>query len=437
MLYRKIQEKIADYLKGNSDKILLIDGARQIGKSFIIREMCKKYYDNYIEINFASDYNGEKIFEKIKSKDDFYIQLSAIYGSKMIDRDHTIIFLDEIQIYPHMLTMLKDLKEDNKYRYITSGSLLGVTLKHTFIPMGAIDEIKMYPLDFEEFLLANGVGNDVIDHMRKSFLNVESLNEALHERILNLFKYYLIVGGLPDSVNEFVNNKNIAGVRKIQNDIYGYYKDDASQYDREHKLKIMNVYEMMISCMENKVKRLMLTTIDDGKQSRFEKYKDEFDYLLSSQVALGTLAIAEPKFPLVQSKEKNLIKLYYNDVGILTNLLYKNNINAILSDDSNVNLGAVYETVVAQELKCHSHELFYYDRRKVGEIDYLIDDYDNLCPLPIEVKSGRRGYEYSAIKKVLDDDNYNANRGYIFSNDREVKQNDKIINYPIYYIMFI
>ena len=438
MFYRKISEYIENYLSYSDERVLCIDGARQVGKSFIIRYLCQKHFENYIELNMVDDYNGDQLFSNVRTKDDFYLQVSIMFGDKMGDRDNTIIFIDEIQVYPHLLTLLKSLRYDNRFRYICSGSLLGVTLKKTFsIPMGSIIEKEMYPMDFEEFLMANGVGSEVINYLRNCFTQRISPSENIHDSILKLFKTYLYVGGLPDAVKAYVETKNISIIRKVQEDTHKYYSSDASKYDLENSLKIKRIYDMIPSNIENKVKRVHFNEIENIKDSRFAKYQNEFDYLISSGIVLDVKAISEPRFPLIQSSSKNLIKLYFNDVGILTNILYKNNINAILSDKSGVNLGAVYETVVAQELKAHGHNLYYYDRRKIGEVDYLVDDYDNLCSLPIEIKSGRDGYEYSAIDRMLKIKEYNIKNAYIFSNDRDIKTENGITCFPIYLIMFV
>lgn len=438
MLYRKIEPYIENYLTSPPDKILCIDGARQVGKTFIIRHLAKKHYKNYIEINMADDFLGDKLFENVRTVDNFYLQVSVLHGDKMKEITDTIIFIDEIQVYPHLLTLLKPLRTDNKYRYICSGSLLGVTLSRTtLIPMGAIVTKTMYPLDFEEFLLANSVGSNVIDHLRESFMNYKELERSLHNKILELFKMYLIVGGLPDAVKAYVNTKNIIEVRKIHDETMNYYIDDATKYDLENKLKIRKIYELQTSFIDNKVKRVKFNQIESNDYARYLKYQDEFDYLVSAGISIAVHGISEPKFPLITSHRKNLIKLYYSDVGLLTNLLYKNNINAVLSSDSSVNLGSVYETFVAQELRTKNINLYYYDRRKVGEIDFLIDDYNHLSVLPIEIKSGSSEYSVKAMPKILTTNNYKINRGYLFSNDKEVKVVDKIVYLPIYFIMFL
>lgn len=441
MLHRKIEKTIVDYLQDGSNKIMVIDGARQVGKSYIIRyvgsELLKDKFTNYIEINFVEDSLGDKLFEKVNNKDDFYLQLSMIAGDKMKDKDNTLIFIDEIQQYPQFLTMLKFLKQDDKFTYICSGSLLGVTLsKTTSIPIGSIDVVHMFPLDFEEFLLANGFNSYAINSLKAKFEKLESLEETTHNKVLDLFKKYLLIGGLPDAVNSFIDKKNIVEVRKIQSDIYDYYGDDASKYDKEHKLKIKRIYDLIPSSLENKKKRIVVQDIENVKGKRFSNYQDEFDYLINSGIALEVKALSTPVFPLIEPSGKNLLKLYLNDVGILTNILYKNNIKAVLGDERSINLGTVYESVVASELKAHGYNLFYYDNKANGEVDFLIDDYNNLSVVPLEIKSGKDYTVHSAINKFLSNKDYNVKKGYVLSNERKIFEKDNIIYLPIYMIMF-
>ena len=441
MLHRKIEKTIKDYLQNGSNKIMIVDGARQVGKSYIIRyvasELLKDKFTNYIEINFVEDSLGNKLFENVNNKEDFYLQLSMVAGEKMKNKDNTLIFIDEIQQYPQFLSMLKFLKQDDKFTYICSGSLLGVTLiKTPSIPIGSIDVIHMFPLDFEEFLLANNFNDYAINSLKNKFDRLESLEEATHAKVLDLFKKYLLIGGLPDAVNCFINKMNIVEVRKIQSDIYDYYGDDASKYDKEHKLKIKRIYNLIPSSLENKKKRIVLQNIENIKGKRFSSYQDEFDYLINSGIALEVKALSTLVFPLIESSSKNLLKLYLNDVGLLTNILYKNNIKAVLDDERSINLGTVYESVVASELKAHGYKLFYYDNKANGEVDFLIDDYNNLSVVPLEIKSGKDYTIHSAIKKFLCNKDYNVKKGYVLSNERKIFEKDNIIYLPIYMIMF-
>lgn len=438
MFKRKVEMILNDYYSNLNAKIIIIDGARQIGKSFIIRETASHFFANYIEIDLKSDYEGEQLFKNIRTTKSFYLLVGSLFGDKLNSIDDTIIFLDEIQYYPQLITLLKDLKKENRYRYIASGSLLGVTLKHIFIPMGSIDEVKMYPMDFEEFLWANNVGIEVIEYLRGCFKNKTMVQDAIHKQFLSLFKDYLICGGLPDAVIEYVINKNVFKTREVHSQTFNYYKDDCSRYDLEHKLKISKVYDLLISNMSNKVKRVMFKRIENKNDSNLEKYEEEFDYLVASGIANQTYAVSNPVFPLNESTSKNLVKLYYNDVGILTNLLYKNNIKAILENDKGINLGSVYETVCAMELIAHGHKLFYFDSKKVGEVDFLINDYDNLSVLPIEIKSGKDQNNFRAIPKlVAENGNYKIPYGYVFGNKNVFELKDNLIILPIYLIMFL
>ena len=440
MLNRKITSYIEDYLKSDTDKILILEGARQIGKSFSIREAGTRLYPNYVEINFVEDDEGDQLFKNIHKKEDFYLTLSMVAGDKLSGRDDTLVFLDEIQHYPQYLTMLKFLREDGRYRYIASGSLLGITLQDTTsIPVGSIIRKEMFQLDFEEFLIANGFGTEAIAMLRHSYENRQSLTEEHHNRMLDLFRRYLLVGGMPDAVNAYLDTHNIVRVRDVQDNIRSMYADDASKYEKEHskKLLIRRIYEMVPSQMENKKKRIVAQEIRGKEGDRFAQYQEEFEYLVSSGISLAVHAISNPHFPLSESLQKNLLKLYLNDVGMLSGMLYHNNIRPILDDVRSINLGSVYESVVAQELRAHGHKLFYYDNRNQGEVDYLVDDYTAMSAHPIEVKSGKDYTVHSALNNLLKNPDYNIQAATVISNEREIRQDGKITYMPVYLVMFM
>lgn len=438
MLYRKFAAHLEQFLQNEPNKILLVNGARQIGKSYIVRYVGSRMFKNFVEINLKADKEGAGIFATVRSRDDFYLQLGALAGNKLGNNKDTLVFLDEIQSYPHLMTMLKFLNEDGRYRYIASGSELGVALTQTpSVPIGSIAIEQMYPLDFEEFLLAMGCAQATIDGVEECFKKGQSLNDSLHNYMLQQFKIYLLVGGMPDAINKFIENRNIAHVRDIQRDIHALYRIDASQYDDEKKLVIRNIYDLIPSNMENKKKRIVVKNIE-GKagHKQFSDYADEFEYLTNSGVALAVRAISNPKFPLIESESKNLLKLYLSDVGLLTNLLYATNINAVLGDVCSVNLCSVYESVVAQELHAHGYALHYYDNKQRGEVDFLIDDYSTLTVLPIEVKSGKDYKVHSALDKFLATTDYHIMRAVVFSNEQNVHVEQGITYMPIYYVMF-
>lgn len=258
----------------------------------------------------------------------------------------------------------------------------------------------------------------------------------MHNRMMDMFRKYMLVGGMPDAINTYISTKNIQAVREIQAEIHEYYAADASKYQEDKKLKIRRIYDLIPSNMENKKKRMIAQNIENKKGKTFSDYEDEFEYLISAGIAINVQAISNPVFPLIESSGKNLIKLYLNDVGILTGILYGNNIRAILDDEKSINLGAAYESVVATELTAHGHKLFYYDNRKNGEVDYLIDDYKSLSAVPIEVKSGKDYTVHSALSKFVKNDDYHIKKAFVMSNERKVQTKGKIIYIPIYYIMF-
>ena len=438
MLYRKFEKRIEEFFRKEPNKILLVNGARQIGKSYLIRYVGKKMFKNYIEINLKEDKESRGIFATVRSTSDFYIQLGVIAGNRLGTKENTLVFLDEIQSYPHLMTMLKFLNQEGRYTYVASGSQLGVALMQTAsVPIGSIAIEEMYPLDFEEFLLATGSGQEAIDGLREKFFAGEALNESLHNYMLQQFKLYLLVGGLPEAINKFLENRNIAQVRKVQREIHNLYKIDASQYDAEKKLLIRKIYDMIPSNMENKKKRIVVKRVEEtGSHKQFSDYADEFEYLTNSGIALAVQAISNPRFPLLQSENKNLLKLYMNDVGLLTNLLYGLNINAVLRDERGINLGSVYETVVAQELHAHGFALHYYDNKQKGEVDFLIDDYEHLTVLPIEVKSGKDYTVHSALNNFLNTPDYHIQKAVVLSNEREISVKNGITYLPVYYCMF-
>jgi len=437
MLRRKVQTEIAEYLDNGSEKILILDGARQIGKSYIIRHEGKKRFKNYIEIDLYEDKKGDRLFEGTRNKEDFYLRLSTIAGNRLGEKSNTLVFLDEIQAYPDMLTLLKFLRQDDRFTYIVSGSQLGIALNETLSkPGGRIKVVKMFQLDFEEFLWANNVGEEFINHARQSYIQRVSLDEPLHNRMMDLFKKYLLVGGLPDAVNKFIETHNIVEVRSAQKDVYELYKGDASQYDKERKLVIERIYELVPSYLENKKKRVHFNQIENKKQARAWQYQAEFEYLVKSGICNEVKAVSNPRFPLVESESKNLLKLYLNDVGLLTRLLYQYSISAIMNDEKSVNLGSVYESVVCSELVAHGFPLFYYDNKKKGEVEFLVNDHDLLSVVPVEVKSGKDYNIHASLDAFVSTPDYHIKQGFVLSNEREVTQNGKVTYLPVYFVMF-
>ena len=438
MLERKFTSVLERFLREQQNKILLVNGARQIGKSYLIRYVGKRLFTHFVEINLKEDKEGDQVFASVHSTNDLYMRLSNYYSKPLGDKTDTLVFLDEIQSYPHLMTMLKFLNQEGRYCFIASGSQLGVALSETpSVPLGSVEIQQMYPLDFEEFLWATGIGKEWIADIREHYLKEEPLDESTHNLLLKRFQYYLLVGGLPDAINKYLEDRNMVRVRKVQKDVHDLYRIDASQYDEERKLKIRRIYDLIPSNLENKKKRIVYQQIENKKGKHFADYADEFEYLTNSGVALDVLAISNPRFPLAESEQKRLIKLYLNDVGLLTYMLYGLNVNAVLQDIKSINLGTVYESVVAQELHAHGFPLHYYDNKKKGEVDFLIDEDNRLQVLPLEIKSGKDYTEHSALTKFLETPEYGIEKAIVFSNERGICQKKGVAYLPIYYCMFL
>ena len=440
MLFRKIEAQIEEHLQSQDDRIMILDGARQIGKSFIIREVGSRLYANFIELNFVRDDEGPQLFKSVRTTEEFYFVLSSVYGENLDTYENTLIFLDEIQHYPQYLTLLKFFREEHRFRFISSGSLLGLALMRTkSIPVGSIIQKHMYQLDFEEFLIANGFGKEALATLKKMMEDRVSPDENIHNHIMDLFRRYLLVGGLPEVVCKYLETHNIVQVRQFQESIKALYEADAVKYEKESNktLLVKKIYNMIPSQMENRKKRIVVKDIKNKKGDRYDNYTEEFEYLISSGIALSVNAVSNPKYPLAESSHKNLLKLYLNDVGLLTLMLFRNNIRPVLSDECGVNLGSVYESVVAQELKAHGHSLFYYDNKQKGEVDFLVDDYQDTGILPIEVKSGKDYYRHSALDNLLNTPDYDVKSALVLSNSREIRTVGKVTYLPVYGVMFL
>ena len=432
MLERKIYKRIEDFYKNNRNKALMITGARQVGKSYIIEAFGKEQYKSFIKVDFIENPELVKIFDKAINSEEILLRLSAIYGDKMIPGE-TLIFFDEIQEYPNIIVQIKYLLETSEYDYILSGSLLGTIFKDIkSMPVGYISIIQMYPLDFEEFAKANNISDKVLQLLKQSFTNKTPLDEYVHQRLLSLFELYLIVGGMPSVIETFINTKNLRRVAENQTSIIQLYKKDISKYDKDEKLYLQNIFELIPSELNSKNKRFILKNLNEN--AKFTKYNNSFLWIKNAGVALTAFVANEPKIPLILSKSANLFKLFFNDVGLLA-AMYGNDIQLkILNHETNINFGAIYENLVAQELTAHGYDLYFYNNKKLGEVDFLLESDGKV--IPIEIKSGKDYYRHAAIDNLLANKDYNIESGYVFCNNN-IKVDKKITYYPIYMIMFL
>jgi len=436
MLRRKIESQIVKYFQSEDSPILLIEGARQVGKSYIIRHLGQQYFTNFVELNMIEDRNGPRVFDNIRSTKDLYMSIQSVAGKKLGDYSDTLVFIDEIQEYENLITMLKFLKEEHRYRFIASGSMLGVSLKRTgSIPVGNISIKRMYPLDFEEFLWANGVPDELTESLRSAAKCHESIPEGVHNRMMDLFRDYLITGGLPYCVDLFCREQDIVSLRDAQLEIHRLYSEDCSKYDGMYRMRTRIIYDLISSNIENRKKRIYAKDIESKDKARFANYREDFETIVSSGVALETVCCADLSFPLLNSTKRNMVKLYMNDVGILSALLYKYNIKPLRDSVPHINLGNVYECVVAMQLASNGHSLYYTDNKKAGEVDFVIDDYNTLSTILIGVKSEKDFRKHRALDNLME--NTESLSGIVLSNNGKTETVGKLTYLPIYLSVFL
>ena len=432
MLKRKIEKDIEKWLD-NSEKALLVYGVRQAGKTFIIRECLKRNGCEYIEFNLINQPELVEILRDSTGIDDLILKLS-LYSEKKIIPGKTIFFFDEIQRYKEIVTKIKFLVEDKRYRYILSGSLLGVEIINLkSAPVGYLQTLNMYPMDFEEFLQIFSVDETIINNLRNCFITKTKVDEIIHNKIMEMFNIYMIIGGMPAAVERYRNTENIDEVMEEHRAIIEQYKLDFTQYEEENrKLIITHIYELIPAELNEKNKRFMIADIN--KNLRYDRISDSFVWLWKSGVALGVFNTTEPTIPLMLNEKSALFKLFISDVGLLTTIYGKSCKLKIVNKESDINKGAVFENVVAQELHAHGYPLYYYNSKKLGEIDFIVEQ--NGKSLPIEVKSGKAYNKHSALNNLLDVKEYGIEEAFIFTNDN-VKIDGKLNYLPIYMVMFL
>ena len=432
MLKRKIEKDIEKWIE-NSEKALLVYGVRQAGKTFIIRECLKRNECEYIEFNLINQPELVEVLKNSTSIDDLILKLSLLSEKKIIP-GKTIFFFDEIQRYKEIVTKIKFLVEDKRYRYILSGSLLGVEIINLkSAPVGYLQTLNMYPMDFEEFLQIFSVDETIINNLRNCFVTKTKVDEIIHNKIMEMFNIYMIIGGMPAAVERYRNTENIDEVMEEHRAIIEQYKLDFTQYEEENrKLIITHIYELIPAELNEKNKRFMIADIN--KSLRYERISDSFVWLWKSGVALGVFNTTEPTIPLMLNEKSALFKLFISDVGLLTTIYGKSCKLKIVNKEGDINKGAVFENVVAQELHAHGYPLYYYNSKKFGEIDFIVEQ--NGKSLPIEVKSGKAYNKHSALNNLMNAKEYGIEEAFIFTNDN-VKIEGKLNYLPIYMVMFL
>ena len=432
MLKRDIEIKINDWIK-NDDRALLVYGVRQCGKTYIIRECLKNSSFNFVEFNLISDIEVLNILKETSNMDELFLKLSLYTDKKMIPYS-TIIFFDEIQEYKEILTKVKFFSEYKKYKIILSGSLLKVELNNiASAPVGYLNSIKMYPLSFREFLQLFNVSDEIFDLLKESFINHKEVDDSIHKRMMSLFNLYLIIGGMPDAVSKYQENQDIDDIMSIHLEIVKQYKIDFTKYESaDKKLIISNIYDLIPSELNDSNKRFNIADIN--KNLRYERVSDSFVWLYKAGVCLPVFNVTEPIIPLRINEKHSLMKVFMSDVGMLTTIYGKGCKLKLLSNDKDINKGAIYENIVAQELSNKDIDLYYYNSKRLGEIDFLFEDNNGI--VLIEVKSGNNYTRHSAINNMLKEYGGSISKAIVFSIDN-VREEGRVIYLPLYMLMFL
>lgn len=433
MIRRKVERDLHNFLERGSKEALLISGARQVGKTFIVREFGRQNFKHYIEVNFVKNPKAKALFGDTVTEDEFFTLLTA-FTSEPIVSGETLVFFDEIQECPELVAFIKFLVDDGRCRYILSGSLLGIELKNVrSAPVGYLREVKMFPLDFREFAEACGIQDDLIALVKTRFDAGGEVPVPAHDRLMKLLRLYLVVGGMPKVVQTYLDTHDIREVVLEQKAVIVEYKHDASKYDERDKMRIVRTLELVPSELNRQNKRFFVT--DLKHREKFERLEENFVWLDKAGISIPVYNVDSPTMPLELAKKANLFKLFMNDVGLLA-CQYAEGIQLeILSGNVAANFGSVFENFVAQELRAAGYEtLYYFNSKKHGEVDFLIEHRGMV--LPIEVKSGSEYKKHAALDNLMSVRDFAIESAMVLNVDATAELG-RVSYLPVYSAMFI
>jgi len=433
MLNRNMMNRLIQWKNSQKKGALLIKGARQVGKTFIVREFAKAHYENFIEINFEKQPSVKKAFEEDLDARSIILNLSAMGIGPFIE-GKTLVFFDEIQSCANARTAIKFLVEDGRFDYIESGSLLGIGYKDvSSYPVGFEEQVSMYPLNFEEFLWAKGITADVIEKLRENYDQILPVDNFLHDRIMKTYREFLVVGGMPAAVTAFLKNDDLAQTIRVQNSILDSYRDDISKYAQKEKIMVKNMFDAIPEQLNRKNKRFILADLEKGTAAR--KYENASMWLSEAGIALNCFNVNALEIPLSFNEKRNLYKLYMLDTGLLCAQGMKGIQSELLSGNIDINEGGITENAVAAELAKKNIPLYYYDKKGRAEIDFVITEKNSLSA--IEVKSGKNHKTHASLDNACEQSPKKMNRRIVLSKYNTEKGENGVIYYPLYMAMFI
>ena len=436
MLKRKIDNYLLKW-KNSSDKVpLLIKGARQCGKTTSILNFAKNNYKNVVYINFIERPELKSIFGDTLDVSVIINKMTSLYGMSIdASGKDTIIIFDEIQNCGNARTALKFFKIDGRFDVIATGSLLGVRgvgEDVISVPVGYEEQIMMYPLDFEEFLWAYGINDEVIENLKNKFENEIPVDTSTHERMKKIFLDYIIVGGMPQVVSEYIKNKNYDNVLKLQKSIINDYRDDVVKYAKNsNKIKILECFDSIASQLSKENKKFQYSLIKKGAKSR--DYQDSVEWLIEAGIVVKCNNLNALELPLDGNKNDDIYKIYMQDIGLLVSMFEEGTQFDVLNNKLYTYKGALFENVVADILSKNGRKLYYYRKDSGLEIDFVIR-YKNEC-VPVEVKS-TTGNAKSLTTIMKNKNIYHINNA-IKIGDYNVGKENNILTIPLYMIFLI
>ena len=393
---RALMQKLESWKANPARRALLLDGARQVGKTFAVRAFAESHYDIFLEINFVETPGARAIFDGDLDAETIIMGLTAYSGTALVP-GKTLVFFDEVQACPRARTAIKFLVDDGRFDYIESGSLLGVTCQHVeSLPVGYEEEVRVFPLTFREFAEAAGIQRETIEHARQACQDGSLVPDVIHERLLRAFRIYMAVGGMPAAVQRFVDTSDLARVLEVQKGILALYRQDVAKY-APNKAHVNAIFDALPAELDAKNKRFMLS--DLSKAARMERYASDFMWLADAGVALPCYNVTSPAAPLQINMQHNLFKLFLCDTGLLSAASVGAVQFSLLQGDVSINQGALLENVIAQQLVASGFKLFYYDKSKIGEIDFLMQRGSHVVPL--EAKSGGDYTRHKALDNLM------------------------------------
>lgn len=432
MLQRKITDKLSSWYQDGCKKALLLTGARQVGKTTTVREFAKQHYTHFVEINFVKHPIAKLAFDGDLDTNTVLTNLSAM-GFGPFVKDKTLVFFDEIQECPNARTSIKFLVEDNYCDYIESGSLLGINYKPvTSYPVGYEEEIAMFPLDFEEFIWARGVSQRVIDLLREAYQNETTVPDFIHQQMSKHYREYLVVGGMPEAVQTFIDTPDFRAVERVHRSIMTTYRADITNYAGKDQVLVKRVFDAIPSQLAKEDKRFVLAKLEKGASLR--KYEDPTQWLIDAGIAYYSFNTAAFELPFAATENRRLYKLYTVDTGLLGSVLLKGMQFDVLNGEISVNEGALTENFVACVLVAKDHPLHYYDKNSKQELDFIIEENNKITI--IEVKSGERHTKHASLNAAINNFETKINRSIVLSKFN-LSRKDNVLYLPLYMAMFI